>query len=94
MNSLLKEQPMSDHTAGLIKKNTLAARDALTLIAKRHRKLEPEKCFEAVANTIGILAAELVRDGYSVAGDDLAVAMRDLVLFHMDHSLSAYIKEE
>lgn len=85
MNQFLFE---SDMTSKLVleklKRNERAARDAMALIAKRYRKLDAQDSFEQIANTIGILAAELVQGGYNVAGPDFAVAMRDLVDQHMN----------
>lgn len=70
-----------------IRKNERVAREAMQLIAKRNRKLPPVESFEAVANTIGILVAELVTDGNEILGRELATAMRDLISFHADKAI-------
>jgi hypothetical protein len=88
MNKYLSQaDTTSDLVRAKIRKNELAAKDAMALIAKRHRKLEPHDAFEQIANTIGILAADLVRDSYGLMGDDLAIAMRDLVDSHMNRQI-------
>lgn len=67
-----------------IRKNERVAREAMQLIARRYKKLPPAQAFEAITNTIGILAVEQVRGGQDVLGDDLAGAVRDIIARHMD----------
>ena len=85
MNQYLSKSDMTSKVIlEKLKKNERAARDAMALISKRHRKLDPQDAFEQIANTIGILAAELVQGGANVGGADFCAAMRDLINEHMD----------
>lgn len=94
MNTHLQQADMSsEDVRAKTRKNERAARDALALIARRHRKLDPQDAFEQIANTIGILAADLVREGYGLLGKDMSVAMRDLVGHHMDRQIDAIMQK-
>jgi len=83
------QQDESPETAEKVKRNGLVAQQAMQLISKRHRKLDPEQSFEAVANTIGIICAEFVLDAHEIAGAELSSAMRDLINLHIDRALAA-----
>lgn len=90
MNPILSEQLPSDpETQQKVRRNHLVATQVMQLMVKRHRKLEPEAAFEAVANTIGIVCAEFTLDAYGIAGPELAKAMRDLINHHMDRAIAA-----
>ena len=90
MNPILElNQVESAETAEKVKRNHMVSKQAMQLIAKRHRKLEPEQSFEAIANTIGILCAEFVLDAHEIAGQKLSSAMRDLINVHIDRALAA-----
>lgn len=83
MSEIIKEQDATDpEVQALIRRNSKVAKEAMALIAKRHRRLPPEKCFEAVANTIGILCTEIILDAESIAGPKLSTAIRELLHHH------------
>jgi hypothetical protein len=89
MNRYLSDSDMTSHVIlEKLKKNERAARDAMALISKRHRKLEPGDAFEQIANTIGILCAELVQGGANIGGNEFAKAMLELVNQHMNRRVS------
>jgi hypothetical protein len=90
MNSIITlQEDESLETAEKVKRNHMVSKQAMQLIAKRHRKLEPEQSFEAIANTIGILCAEFVLDAHEIAGAELSSAMRDLINLHINRALAA-----
>lgn len=70
-----------------IRKNGIIARDAMRLIANRHRKLDPQESFEQIANTVGIVTAEFITASHAVFGIDMAIAMRELINNHMNAAI-------
>ena len=86
-NPFIIEADRSDPSiASAIRKNERTATLAKRLIAQRNKKLDPEKAFEAMANTIGIMAADVVRESAHIH-PELPKVMRDLFLNHLDAAL-------
>lgn len=72
-----------------IRRNEAIAKEAMRVIAKRHKNLPPQECFESITNTIGILAAQAVADCQDTLGLDVARAIREMIIFHIDNQLKA-----
>lgn len=71
-----------------IRKNHRVANECIRFIARKNKKLDPEKAYEAIFNTAGVVCAELIREAYEMGGEELAEAMADLFKQHIDRSIS------
>ena len=68
-----------------IRRNEFTAQKAMSVIAKNNAKLPPNEAIENIANTIGILAAQFVRDMAAV-DPEAGRVMADLIAYHVDRA--------
>ena len=95
MNNLIEESDLNDPVIrAQIHRTELVAGKAKKLIVSKYKKLPPEQQFNAIANTIGILAAELVRLGGDIGGAVFAKAMNDLVSSHTNRAVDQIVAME
>lgn len=71
-----------------IQKNQRVARECMALIMKRNRKLEAEVVFEQVVNTIGVMAAEMIRDARGIGIEGLPEVVTEIIGSHIDNALA------